>query len=767
MSAPPGRRPSASSNSPLGYYGAGGEQGVLDADPVLLARRGSASSSRNSPAPGNRDSSLARRTSPSAGLLQSVTTLAAAKAASNERSASFSSTASGDRPRPTIITSHQASRRGSSSQSSPFLGANLSVFADEQDREVRQGEREASGAGAPSSPLVLSPSVLALADEEAVSSRPASSQGYRPARLPSHSGTQSPFGRGITLGPAQALDPINTTRSASEQLDFGDTERRLSWREEAKLSPVRRRPSWRDDRILLPHEQDADNERWKHQDVFEDDQPSPSSSSMTLRQTLRGSSPLGRHQALPMSNEGSSSGSANAHYHSQSSGRDSPQQGRNTRSSAPASGSNSPGRKAPAARRPIIPTAESMSIRTAPRPRYLAQASRPSKRIEEEEPPKKLLLLDLNGTLLHRTSRTREGSTKPIPRPFLSAFLEYCLGSTDAEQQPSALEGMQHDQFPLGTHFHRPLASTDNMDSRQPRSQGAYEVIVWSSAQPANVDSMLVSALDAEQRSRLLRVWARNTLVPARYYRDRAQTTKDLEIVWHALNLSSDERLYADRRDYIDREQPDEPPAHYEAAHTGLDPHGKPWVGAAARAAEEANKAGPFSERNTLLLDDTLDKARLQPFNHLLITEFGQEQVDAIKAFHKKVKNRGEDSPVFQALHAPLLPAEKSEGEDEITKRQLFLIERHDNLLLQTIGVLENLRWQDNAAAYIKSGALRGYGAAAAGVGDGEEDGEAGEPSEDLKEAEHWIQEGLKALEARGIVTTLAEQLPLVASREQ
>jgi len=84
---------------------------------------------------------------------------------------------------------------------------------------------------------------------------------------------------------------------------------------------------------------------------------------------------------------------------------------------------------------------------------------------EEEDPlalASKLLVLDLNGTLIYRN---KGGSNSRIsyPRPYLGCFFKY---------------------------LYRPLA-----DENTPRP---WEVFVWSSAQPHNVRTMLESTFDPE-----------------------------------------------------------------------------------------------------------------------------------------------------------------------------------------------------------------------------------------------------------------------------
>ncbi|KDN52160.1 hypothetical protein K437DRAFT_254540 [Tilletiaria anomala UBC 951] len=439
-----------------------------------------------------------------------------------------------------------------------------------------------------------------------------------------------------------------------------------------------------------------------------------------------------------------------------------------------------------------LPTAESMSIRPRPRASYLQQASETPQPIESassgesrsegETTNRKLVLLDLNGTLLYRTAKSKAGSIKPIPRPFLDAFLRYCLGENQecsastrhATSSPSSTASPTMREI-LGTHFYTASPETFHSESGQSqvhqRSLGACELIVWSSAQPANVDAMLLSIMSETQRARLLRVWARNTLVPTRFYDSRVQTTKDLEIAWHALNLThdgcdqGDQRIRADDRDRLDNESPD----GYDSAENEIP-------GAAGKAAQLAEAQGPWNAKNTVLLDDTPDKARLQPFNHLLLSEFGEDDVKTLK----KLKASASVTPALQWALKPVV----AETADAEAQEALSIIEAHDSLLLQMIGVLQHACAQVNVAYWIKHGGLTGYGGevnehVVAGARDelhnaneneetrrkhsshdsSTKEEDAAGASQGKKMERYWIEEGLKALHNAGIETSLKQQM--------
>ncbi len=136
----------------------------------------------------------------------------------------------------------------------------------------------------------------------------------------------------------------------------------------------------------------------------------------------------------------------------------------------------------------------------APSSSYLSLSEQDPSRVNDPMASRKLLVLDLNGTLLHRSAhifrpksrtaaeedrkRDRHGNflprLRPVhPRPYMPAFREYL--------------------------FH-------------PRTRAWLDVMVWSSAQPHSVGDM-VDKCFGEHKDDLLAVWARDTLgLPTEHY---------------------------------------------------------------------------------------------------------------------------------------------------------------------------------------------------------------------------------------------------------
>ncbi|KAL5480207.1 hypothetical protein ACEPAI_1477 [Sanghuangporus weigelae] len=320
-------------------------------------------------------------------------------------------------------------------------------------------------------------------------------------------------------------------------------------------------------------------------------------------------------------------------------------------------------------RRSLSASPPPQPIPSAPSPEYLKIASEPSEKVPT--PPQKLIILDLNGTLL---LRIRSLGTI-YPRPYMAAFRDYLFC---------------------------------------PATRQWLDVMVWSSAQPHNVDRMVRRCFfdarlgplsgesdgkeagerfeveengDDKWYGRLIAVWARDTLGLSRNdYSRKAQTTKDLEKPWSAI-------------------------------------------------------PGDHSAQTTVLLDDSPRKARLQPFNHVCINEYSLERRDSDKALKRRQlryeehEKKVEDLPVADIADAKLenksaLEERDGHAEEELTeiekarkkkkeekkkKRQEVLdamdsqrdeTSEYDSALLAIIGILDALKHESNVAGWIRAGGL-------------------------------------------------------------
>lgn len=166
----------------------------------------------------------------------------------------------------------------------------------------------------------------------------------------------------------------------------------------------------------------------------------------------------------------------------------------------------------------------------APTEVYLTQAA--LEPTTAELPNRILVILDLNGTLLYRPNRNNKTM---IARPFLIPFLRYLFSN--------------------------------------------FSIMVWSSARPQNVSSLVEQSLEEDLRKSLVAQWTRDDFhLKPEYYNANVQVYKNLDLVWS--------------KDEIQRKHPD-----YESG-------------------------GRFGQHNTVLIDDTVLKAAAQPHNLLQISEF-------------------------------------------------------------------------------------------------------------------------------------------------
>ncbi|KAK3614629.1 hypothetical protein LTR56_027129 [Elasticomyces elasticus] len=169
--------------------------------------------------------------------------------------------------------------------------------------------------------------------------------------------------------------------------------------------------------------------------------------------------------------------------------------------------------------------------RPEPTSSYLKQAEQtPGARPNEESRPL-LVILDLNGTLLHRKNR----KTSFTARPHVSEFLWYLMEN--------------------------------------------HKVMIWSSARPENVQSIVKEIFTPKQLAKLIAVWGRERLqLTPEQYNMRVQVYKQLSWVW--------------RDD--------------EIANSGMD----------------VDDGDGWAQDNTVLIDDSVEKAASEPYNLIKIDEF-------------------------------------------------------------------------------------------------------------------------------------------------
>ncbi|PPR05041.1 hypothetical protein CVT24_010187 [Panaeolus cyanescens] len=238
---------------------------------------------------------------------------------------------------------------------------------------------------------------------------------------------------------------------------------------------------------------------------------------------------------------------------------------------------------------PIRPrnTSPVPSIRVEPTTEYLTTADVPSKQLDDPTSSRKLLVLDLNGSLLVRSPHRKPphiprhmpydpyaepGRPRALrtvhPRPYMRAFRDYLF----------------HDE-----------------------TKRWLDTMVWSSAQPHSVADMVDKAF-GERKDELKAVWARDTLgLSSDQYHQKTQTTKDLAKPWAEISALRPSAAVSSRGTSV-------PP-----------PPSSPVASEAAVELETDVASQSHSAHTTLLMDDSPLKAILQPFNHLCISEYTNE----------------------------------------------------------------------------------------------------------------------------------------------
>ncbi|RDB22379.1 hypothetical protein Hypma_010484 [Hypsizygus marmoreus] len=333
-----------------------------------------------------------------------------------------------------------------------------------------------------------------------------------------------------------------------------------------------------------------------------------------------------------------------------------------------------------------------------PSSEYILESRKPSKHIEDPSRSRKLLILDLNGTLVLRSPHVR--------REYRPRQRRHHKNTDQAHHQPP------HPEFedpyadpsalrPLRTVHGRPYLASFREYIFHPHTRKWLDTMVWSSAQPHSVADMVEKCF-GDRKDELVVIWARDTLgLEEKDYHRKTQTTKDLAKPWAALPIS-----------------PTSDPS------------------AAAETPQE------HSAHTTLLLDDSPRKAHLQPWNHLCIREYVQELRNADIACRMAERNRenaeaasldeeqaSPDGKVDAAGPAEAVNTQEAKpntGESEITNKkkrkrpkkkkkaeQVSAVDSdtpavtYDQTLLAVIGVLDRIKHQSNVAGWMHSGGLR------------------------------------------------------------
>lgn len=236
----------------------------------------------------------------------------------------------------------------------------------------------------------------------------------------------------------------------------------------------------------------------------------------------------------------------------------------------------------------IMPPSAASGGVPEPSPAYQLRASFLPR--QHSGPQPLLVIIDLNGTLIHRPSAKSPRSF--VMRPLAQEFLSYCIDT-----------------------FH---------------------VMIWSSARPDNVAAMCDKLLTKSQLQRVVAVWGRDRFgLSSADYNSRVQCYKRLSAVW------GDPLI---RASY---------PSDHDDAGLRID----------RAAAEEGRQwtPGSWNQGNTVLIDDSKEKARSEPYNAIEIPEFvGVEKEVVLPRVHDYLNTLAcqADVSTYIRVH-PFKPTEK------------------------------------------------------------------------------------------------------------
>jgi len=178
----------------------------------------------------------------------------------------------------------------------------------------------------------------------------------------------------------------------------------------------------------------------------------------------------------------------------------------------------------------IAPSQQSGGIPN-PTKEYLRLSNVPA--MPTDQPRHLLVVIDLNGTLLHRPNRKQP--TKFVMRPNAAQFLKYCADT--------------------------------------------FTVVLWSSARPENVANMCKTILVDNMRDKIVAIWGRDKFgLSPQDYNLHTQVYKRLSTLWKDPIIARSHPLF-------------------ESGHR-------------------------WDQTNTVLIDDSIEKGRSEPYNLIQIPEW-------------------------------------------------------------------------------------------------------------------------------------------------
>jgi hypothetical protein len=124
-----------------------------------------------------------------------------------------------------------------------------------------------------------------------------------------------------------------------------------------------------------------------------------------------------------------------------------------------------------------------------------------------------------------------------------------------------------------------------------------HKLIVWSSARPHNVKPMVAQLFNKKRHAKLVKVWSREHLRLGEHYDQKVQVYKQLTWLWEDAEVQAS--------------FPAQTPAPFKIEDGWKEPSSTKW-----------------DQSNTVLLDDSTDKAASEPYNLIRVEEFTTENKD-------------------------------------------------------------------------------------------------------------------------------------------
>lgn len=160
-----------------------------------------------------------------------------------------------------------------------------------------------------------------------------------------------------------------------------------------------------------------------------------------------------------------------------------------------------------------------------------------------------------------------------------------------------------------------------------------HAVAIWSSAHRKNVIKMMGQLFTKEQVSQLVAVWSREDCHLDQYFGDNVQVYKQLRWLWEDPEVQA--AAQADGKSILPVTQPD--------------------LGSAV-----------WDQSNTILIDDSMDKADSEPYNLILVKEFtgnaGDSKKDMLGSVLAYIEDLAWESNVSSAIHCSPFDSVNSPG---------------------------------------------------------------------------------------------------------